>query len=78
MGQRDGAGSDFIFTPGGYLLTNSNVVWAGLKQRSVEATLSASFIDGREFSAWWVGDDPGNGNQPLNCQFWLAPSTALG
>jgi S1-C subfamily serine protease len=57
-GQRSGAGSGFLFTPDGYLLTNSHVVRAGRPQRSADAQLNASFIDGREFTAWWVGDDP--------------------
>jgi S1-C subfamily serine protease len=57
-GGRSGAGSGFIFTPDGYLLTNSHVVRAGRAQRSSDAQLAASFIDGREFTAWFVGDDP--------------------
>jgi S1-C subfamily serine protease len=58
--RRSGAGSGFLFTPDGFLLTNSHVVragqWAGLVPSS---QLVASFSDGRELAARWVGDDPG-------------------
>ncbi len=57
-GQRSGAGSGFLFTPDGYLLTNSHVVRAGRAQRNAAAQLAASFIDGRKFTARFVGDDP--------------------
>jgi S1-C subfamily serine protease len=58
-GQRSGSGSGFLFTPDGYLLTNSHVVRAGGRARPTPSTaLIASFGDGREFHARWVGDDP--------------------
>jgi S1-C subfamily serine protease len=58
-GQRSGSGSGFLFTPDGYLLTNSHVVRAGGRSRPAASTaLIASFGDGREFRARWVGDDP--------------------
>jgi S1-C subfamily serine protease len=58
-GQRSGSGSGFLFTPDGYLLTNSHVVRAGGRERPAASTaLVAAFGDGREFHARWVGDDP--------------------
>lgn len=58
-GRRSGAGSGFLFTPDGYLLTNSHVVRAGQAAGSAPAAqLTASFGDGRAFAARWVGDDP--------------------
>lgn len=54
-----GNGSGFLFTPDGYLLSNSHVVRAGTQARpGAGKRYLASLSDGREFEARWVGDDP--------------------
>jgi len=58
-GKPAGSGSGFLFTPDGYLLSNSHVVRAGRAARpGASAAFHASFSDGRHFLARWVGDDP--------------------
>ena len=56
-----GAGSGFLFTPDGYLLSNSHVVRAGrpaFPQGQPKPRFEVSLDDGREFAARFVGDDP--------------------
>ena len=59
-GEKLGGGSGFLFTPDGYVLTNSHVVRAGKPPNAARPELrhQVSLADGREFDARWVGDDP--------------------
>jgi S1-C subfamily serine protease len=60
-GSGGGGGSGFLFTPDGYLLTNSHVVRAGkpsFPTGEPKPAYSVSLADAREYRARWVGDDP--------------------
>jgi S1-C subfamily serine protease len=52
-----GAGSGFVFTPDGFILTNSHVVRGG-RRGGAGAKLRVRFPDGRTSAAQLVGDDP--------------------
>lgn len=66
-----GAGSGFVFTPDGFLLTNSHVVH-GAKD------VIAAFADGTEYRARLIGEDPSTDTAVLRLEGGSTPAVSLG
>jgi S1-C subfamily serine protease len=68
---RPGAGSGFLFTPDGFLLTNSHVVH-GAKE------MVAAFADGAEYRARLIGEDPSTDTAVLRLEGGATSALSLG
>ena len=69
--QRRGSGSGFVFTPDGFILTNSHVV-------SGARSIRASFADGTSYDADLIGDDPDTDVAVIRIAGHQLPTAALG